>query len=522
MRNYFGVYCLFLANVVQGQVSVLTFHNEPARTGVNTAETILTTANVNHTSFGKLFVLQTDDKVDGQPLYVPSLTVGTQGKHNVLFVVTEHDGVYAFDADHGTTLWHASMLLPGETPSDIRSCGQVTPEIGITSTPVIAPTVGPHGTIFVVAMSRNSSANYFQRLHALDLTTGAEEFGGPVTVQAQFPGTGDNSVNGNVVFDAKMYKERAGLLLVNGVVYTAWASHCDHRPYTGWLIAYSATTLKQVGVLNLSPNGNEGAIWGAGAGPAADSQGNLYWLEGNGTFDTTLNGSGFPSKHDFGNSFMKVSPSGGLHVVDYFAMDNAVSESAADQDLGSGGAILLPPLKDQHGITRNLAVGAGKDQNIYVVDTANLGKYDPHANHVYQEITGALSGGVFSTPAFFNSLLYYGASGDYLKAFRFSSGQFSTTPVSKSVMIFPYPGATPCISSNGTSNIIVWVVANSSPAVLRAFDGQDLTKELYDSTQAPNNRDNFGNGNKFMVPTIANGKVYVGTPTGVAAFGLLR
>jgi hypothetical protein len=517
-----AVYWFFLANITYGQVNVLTFHNGPARRGANTAEAILTTANVNQTSFGKLFVSPTDGRVDGQPLYVSSLVVGTQGTHNVLFAVTEHDSVYAFDADHGSTLWHASMLFRGETPSDVRGCGQVSPEIGITSTPVIAPRVGLHGTIFVVAMSKDSSGHYFQRLHALDITSGAEEFGGPVTIEATFPGTGDNSVNGKVVFDPKMYKERAGLLLANGVVYTTWASHCDIRPYTGWVIAYSATTLKQVSVLNLTPNGNEGAIWGAGAGPAADSLGNIYWLEANGTLDTTLNGSAFPSRGDFGNSFIKASPSGGLHVVDYFAMENAVSESAADQDLGSGGEILLPPLPDKQGVTRHLAVGAGKDQNIYIVDTANMGKFDPHANHVYQQITGALSGGVFSTPAYFNFQLYYGAPGDYLKAFRFSGGQFSTTPVSKSVMTFPFPGATPSISSNGTSNIIVWAVENTSPAVLRAFDGTNLSKELYNSTQAPNNRDNFGNGNKFMVPTVVHGKVYVGTPTGVAVFGLLQ
>jgi hypothetical protein len=483
---------------------------------------MLTTANVNYTSFGKLFALQTDARVDAQPLYVSSLTLGTQGTHNVLFVVTEGDSVYAFDADNGAALWHVSVLLPGETPSDSRSCSQVAPEIGITSTPVIGPKVGPHGTIFVVAMSKDSSGNYFQRLHALDITSGAEQFGGPVTVQAQYPGTGDNNVNGYVVFDPKMYKERAGLLLLNGVVYTTWASHCDIRPYTGWVIAYSATTLKQVAVLNLTPNGNDGAIWGAGAGPAADSQGNIYWLEANGTFDTTLDGSGFPSQGDFGNSFIKASLSGGLHVVDYFAMDNAAPENAADQDLGSGGEILLPPLADAHGVTRHLAVGAGKDQNIYVVDTANMGKFDPNANHVYQEITGALTGGVFSTPAYFNSKLYYGASGDYLKAFRFSGGLFSTTPVSQSTMTFPYPGATPSISTNGASNVIVWAVSNASPAVLRAFDGRDLSKELYDTTQAPNKRDAFGKGNKFMVVTIANGKVYVGTPTGVAVFGLLH
>jgi len=503
-------------------VNVLTFHNGWSRTGVNSTETTLTTSNVNSSSFGKLFVIPTDGHVDAQPLYVSSLLVGAKGTHNVLFVATEHDSVYAFDADTGATLWHASMLLPGETTSDDRNCGQVIPEIGVTSTPVIAPHIGPHGTIFVIAMSKNSSGSYFQRLHALDITTGAEQFGGPVAIQATYPGTGDNSMNGSVVFDPKMYKERAGLLLVNGVIYTTWASHCDIRPYTGWVIAYSATTLAQVGVLNLTPNGSEGAIWASGAGPAADSQGNVYWLEANGTFDTTLNASGFPSQGDFGNSFVKMSATGGLHVADYFTMYNTVSESAADQDLGSGGAILLPPLKDKKGVMHNLAVGAGKDQNIYVVDTSNMGKYRSSTNNVYQEITGALSGSVYSTPAYFNGTLYYGATQDFLKALRFSNGQFSTSPVSQSTITFPYPGTTPAISSNGASNVIVWAAQNNSSAVLRAFDGNDLSKELYDSNQAANGRDHFGAGNKFIVPTIADGKVYVGTTTGVGVFGLLQ
>jgi hypothetical protein len=319
-----------------------------------------------------------------------------------------------------------------------------------------------------------------------------------------------------------MYKERAGLLLINGVVYTTWASHCDFRPYTGWVIAYSATTLAQVGVLNLSPNGSQGAIWASGAGPAADSQGNIYWLEANGTFDTTLNASGFPSQGDFGNSFVKMSATGGLHLEDYFTIYNTVSESAIDQDLGSGGAILLPPLKDKQGVIHNLAVGAGKDQNIYVVDTSNMGKYSSRTNNIYQEITGSLSGSVFSTPAYFKGLLYYGATRDFLKAFRFSNGQFSTSPVSQSTISFPYPGTTPAISSNGASNVIVWAAQNNFSAVLRAFDGSDLSKELYDSNQAANGRDHFGAGNKFIVPTIANGKVYVGTKTGVGVFGLLR
>jgi hypothetical protein len=507
--------------IASGQVTVLTFHNDLSRTGVNTSETVLTPSNVNSSSFGKLFVITTDGKVDAQPLYMSSVAMGAHGTHNVLYVATEHDSLYAFDADNGLTLWHASVLFPGETTSDNRGCALVVPEIGITATPVIAPQIGPHGTIFVVAMSMDSSRNYYQRLHALDISTGTEQFGGPVTIQAAYPGTGDNSINGNVVFDPKMYMERAALLFLNGEVYTMFASHCDHRPYTGWVIGYSASTLKQSGVLNLTPNGHEGAIWGSGAGAAADDLGNVYWLEANGTFDIKLTPSGFPSRGDYGNSFIKMSTQSNLQVTDYFTMFDTASESASDADLGSGGAILLPPLQDSQGVTRYLAVGAGKDQNIYVVDTNNMGKFNSTTNNVFQEIGGALNGQVFSTPAYFNGVLYYGASADHLKAFLFANGKFASIPSSQTVATFQYPGATPSISSNGSTNGIVWAAQNSRTAKLCAYDATDLSKELYDSNQAPNGRDHFGTGNKFIVPTIANGKVYVGTTSGVGVFGLL-
>src|SRR4029077_7958139 len=240
---------------------VVTYHNDVARTGQNLNETILTPANVNSTTFGKLGFYSVDGKVDAQPLYLSKINVPGQGIHNVLYVVTEHDSVYAFDADNGTQLWKVSMLPAGETPSDDRGCGQVSPEIGITSTPVIDRAHGPNGAIYLVAMSKDGSGNYFQRIHALDVTTGAELFGGPQVIQASFPGTGDNSSNGNVIFDPAQYKERAGLLLLNGVVYTGWASHCDIGLYTGWIMGYDASTLAQTSVLNVVPNGRQGAIW---------------------------------------------------------------------------------------------------------------------------------------------------------------------------------------------------------------------------------------------------------------------
>jgi hypothetical protein len=502
---------------VFGQVSVLTWHNDNFRTGQNLQETALTPANVNSSTFGKLFTIAADGKVDAEPLYVPSLVIPNKGTHNVLFVVTEHDSVYAVDADTGTQLWQVSLLASGESTSDARGCDQVVPEIGITSTPVIDPQMGPHGTMYVVAMSLNGTT-YHHRLHALDLTTGAEEFNGPIEVQATYPGNGANSVGGSVIFDPKQYKERAGLLLSNGTVYTSWTSHCDAYPYTAWVIGYNESNLSRVSILNLTPNGSEGSVWGAGAGPAVDASGNIFLLMANGTFDTTLT-NGFPAKGDYGNAFVKVA-AGATSVADYFTMSNTVSESGGDIDLGSGGAMLLPTLNDAQGKPHDLAVGAGKDGNIYVVDRANMGKYNPGTNSIYQEFPSAV-GGVYSSPAWFNGTLYYGAVDDTLKAFAFSAGKFGASPASQSALSFAYPGTTPSVSANGISNGIVWAAENNGTAVLHAYNAGNLATELYNSNQAANGRDHFGAGNKFIVPMVVNGKVYVGTTNGVGVFGLL-
>jgi hypothetical protein len=348
-------------------------------------------------------------------------------------------------------------------------------------------------------------------------------FGGPVAVQATYPGTGDGSSNGNVIFDPKQYKERASLLLSNGVLYTTWASHCDIRPYTGWIIGYDASTLAQLQVLNVTPNGNDGAIWMAGAAPAADVNGDIYFLDGNGTFDTTLDANGFPNQGDFGNSFLKLSTATGtLAVADYFTMSNTVAESNADEDLGSGGAVVLLDVMDNGGHTHQLAVGAGKDKVIYVVDRNLMGKFNPTTNNIYQEISGALNASVFSKPAVFNDTVYYGAVGDVIRAFPISNALLATTASSKTSNSFKYPGATPSVSANGTSNAILWAVENTTPlAVLHAYDATNLTTELYNTNQASGARDQFGAGNKFITPIVVNGKVFVGTPNGVAVFGLL-
>jgi hypothetical protein len=513
---------LLLTAILRGQVSVLTWHNDQARTGQNLAETVLTPLNVSTTSvFGRLFTIPVDGKVDAQPLYVPSLAIPQQGAHNVLYVMTENDSAYAFDADSGAQLWHAAVTLPGETPSDDRGCGQVTPEIGITSTPVIDLQRGPHGTIYLIAMSKDASGNYYQRLHALDLTSGAEEFNGPMLIAATWPGSGAEGANGTLTFDPKQHKERAALLLDNGVVYTSWSSHCDNPPYTSWVMGYNETTLAQVSLLNLEPNGSDGGLWGAGAGPAADAAGSIYVMLGNGAFETTLNGGGFPSGGDYGNAFVRIAvQNGSLAVADYFDMFNTVAESNSDLDLGSGGMLLMPPVDDAQGNSRSLLVGAGKDANIYVLDRTNMGKFNPSQNLIYQDVTGAI-GGVFSTPAWFNGTLYYGAVGDYIKAFAFNNGLFGATPTSQSPTAFGYPGATPAISASGTANAIVWAAENTDPATLHAYDATNLATELYNSNMAAGGRDHFGTGNKFIVPTIVNGKVYVGTTAGVGVFGLL-
>jgi hypothetical protein len=503
-------------------VDVLTYHYDNLRTGQNTNETILTTANVNKTTFGKLGTFNVDGRVDAQPLYLSNVTIPNVGTKNVVYVVTEHDTVFAFDADSAsgntsTLLWSTSVLASGETSSDDRGCGQVTPEIGITSTPVIDPS---RNAIYLVAVSKTSGGNYIHRFHALNLATGAELFGGPTVITAQFPGSGDNSSNGQVVFDPRQYNERTGLLQIGGTIYTTWGSHCDGGPYTSWMMAYSADTLQQVGVLNLVPNGSEGGIWMAGTAPAADANGNIYFIVGNGDFGTTLNGSGFPANGNCGNCYAKVSSTLPLTLLDYFATSNTVSESDSDTDFGSGGPLLLPDMVDSNNQTRHIAVGSGKDTVIFVLDRDNMGKFNSGSNNVYQQINSQLSGGEWAKPSYFNGTVYYGAVGDSIKAFPVASAKLATSPSSRTSHSFGYPGATPSISANGASNGIVWVVENGGTAVLHAYDATNLATELYNSSQAANNRDTFS-GNKFITAMVANGKVFVGTPNSVVVFGLL-
>jgi hypothetical protein len=496
-------------------LNLLTYKYDNSRSGQNTSETVLTPANVTPATFGLLRQLDVDGKVDAQPLYLGQLTVGG-AQHNVVYVVTEHDSAYAFDADTGATLWQVSLIPPGETTSDaVFGCDQVSPEIGITSTPVIDRNAG---AMYVVAMTKDSST-YHQRIHALNVTTGAELFGGPTEITASYTAPGSAATN----FDPMYYEERAALLLLNGTVYTTWTSHCDWAPYTGWIIGFSATTLARTAVLNVAPNsGGAGpAIWMAGGGPAADSESNIYLLTGNGVFETTLDAGGFPNKQDYGNSFLKLATTGGtLTVADYFAMTGEVAESNADADLGSGGVMLLPDLTDSNGTVRHLAVGAGKDGRIYVVNRDSMGHFDPMSDKIWEQLDGALPGGVWATPAYFNGTVYYCDRYATLKAFTITNAMLAAQPSSQTVTTFTYPGTLPVVSANGTSNAIVWAHENGANAVLHAYDATDLSNELYNSEQAANGADRFGAGNKFIAPAVIDGKVFVGSESAVGVFGL--
>jgi hypothetical protein len=491
--------------------NVLTWHNDGARSGVNPNEIVLAPTNVNQTDFGKLFEISVDGQVFAQPLYVSGVAIPDKGTHNVVYIATEHDSVYACDADDGSVLWQAMLLKLGETSSDNMNC-DIMREVGITATPVITG-----GVIYVQAMSKDGNGNYFQRLHGLDIRTGEELFGGPVDVAATYSGFGSDTV-----FDPKPQFDRAGLVLQDGVIYISWSSFCDQNTYHGWVIGYD-TSLNQVRVVNLTPNGEEGSIWASGAAPAADSNGHLFLTTANGTFDTVPDSNGFPVQGDFGNCFVNLGPgtNSSLSVFDYFAPFNTVEESAMDLDLGSGGTLLLPDMLDGAGQTRHLALGAGKDSHIYFVDRDNMGKFNPDSNdNIYQDVVGSIFGFALSSPAFFNGHLYYGIWTDRLKSFQFIDGHLDPVPVSVSPAVFGFPGITPAISASGSTNGIVWAAEYASPAILHAYNADDVSVELYNSNQAQNGRDEFGPGVRFVVPTIANEKVYVGADENVGVFGL--
>jgi hypothetical protein len=505
---------------------VLTFHNDNARDGVNALETVLTPENVNSAQFGKVFSYPVDGYVYAQPLYIPGVEIPGNGVHNVVYIATEHDSVYAFDADGlvSTPLWQISFINPAKgvtsVPSSDTKSDDITPEVGITSTPVIDPN---GGTLYVVAKTKVVNAkthrvSYEQKLHALALATGAEKLGGPVLIDPLMSGTGAGSNDGLIPFNALRQNQRAGLLLSAGTIYIAFASHGDNPPYHGLVIAYASAHLGKHAVFDDTPNGRDGGIWQAGNGPAADPQGAIYVASGNGTFDFSRGG------RDLGDSIIKLglSPSFRFSVTTYFTPYNQAFLSKNDVDFGDSGVLLLP---DQTTGPVHLAVTAGKDGAIYLVNRDMMGGYNRSNNdQIVQVLSGALSIGVWAVPAFFNNTMYLCANGDFLKGFTLSSGQFPSTANMETAVPFAYPGTSPSISANGSQDVIVWALnddgfASSSPTVLYAFDSN--LNELYDSTQASANRDQAGGAVKFTVPTIANGRVYVGTQTELDVYGLL-
>jgi hypothetical protein len=501
--------------------NVLTYHNDNARTGADLTETMLTPANVNVNDFGKLFTQSLDGNVYAQPLVMSNVPIPGKGLHDIVFVATEHDSVYAFDADtNGPALWQASFINPaaGVTPIPWQNAGNqlIFPEQGITATPVIDPGTN---TLYVEAATKEvsgSTTRYVQRLHALDVSTGAEKFGGPVEIQASAPGTGGGG--SQVTFDPLLNKERCALTLVNGIVYTAWSSQDDQPQIHGWIIGYNASTLQQAAVFCSTPNGSLATFWAVGEGLAADSRGNLYGGTGNGTFDTTA------PRIDYGDTMLKLTPgSGGLAVQDFFTPSDQDNLDNLDLDFGSGGWALLP---DEAGSPthRHLLVTVDKSGNFYMIDRDAMGQYQPGGDLAVQEQPGLFGSG-FSVPAYFNNAVYYAGEGNPLMALSVNNAFMSTTAISQGPTILP-AGGSPSISANGKTNGIAWVVDTNgyftdpqTGAVLYACDANNLSRELWDSNQA-GTRDQLGTPIKFAVPTIANGHVYVGGLNTLTVFGL--
>ncbi len=507
-----------------GFTGTFLYRNDNFRTGQNLAESVLTPSTVTPSQFGLQFADAIDAAAYAQPLYVPNVAIPGQGTHNVVYVATENDSVYAFDADQpGLPLWHTSFINHAHgitaVPSSDLGCGDLVPIIGITATPVIDPVAG---TLYVVSKVKLGPGSYQQQLHALDITTGLDQPNSPVTIAAKVPGTAEDSVSGMISFNPLLQHDRPALTLANGVVYLSFASHCDIEPYHGWILGYDETTLAKEVVFNTTPNGEEGGFWEAGCGPGVDTNGDLIAITGNGTFDT------LPPIVDYGDSFLRLTPGGGtMSVASFFTPLNELLLDDEDLDMGSGGNLLLP---DQPGPNPHLMVGAGKFGTLYLVNRDNMGGFNATNDQMVQELPGAV-GGMWSTPAYWQgtvpsvglqNMIYTVGVTDKPKMFVISNGLIQTPPTVATPFQIGYPGASPVVSANGTTGGILWFIDSSAwssggTAILYALDATNLTL-LYNSNQFSS--DNPGPAVKFTVPTVANGSVYMGTQTQLAVFGL--
>jgi hypothetical protein len=504
-----------------GAQKVTTSQYDNARNGANWIETTLTPRNVNVQHFGKTFTLTVDGDIYAQPLFLAGVEIPGKGRHDVLFVATEHDSVYGFDAygHPSSPLWQVNFLKDGATPVPARDvrCPFIVPEVGITPTPVIDADTG---TLYVLARTKERagplSSNYRQSLHALAVTTGLEKFGGPVDIKATIDGSGTGSRAGKVEFDPLRENPRASLLLANGSVYLTWASSCDVGPYHGWVMAYDAHTLKQRAVFNTSPDGDDSGIWASDTGPAADKEGSLYLATGNGRFDVARGG------RDYGDSLLKLDGQN-LKLDDYFAPFNVDQLDDGDKDLGSGGPVLLP---DQPGPHPHLVVIAGKGGTIYLIDRDRMGHSHPDNDSQTVQTIPSPGGGVYGSMAYWNHNLYVlsDSSNDALRQFTAQDGKLLLKTASGSRL----PGicGTPTVSANGSRDGVLWVLRSKAwnegdrNAALYAYDAADTSRELYDSDKNPS-RDRPGLALRFNIPTVVNGHVYVGAKREVDVYGLL-
>jgi len=493
--------------------SVLTYHNDNGRTGQYTLETLLTPSTVNATNFGKKFSQAVDSYVYAQPLVVLGLKVGGQ-THDVVFVVTESNSVYAFDADtSGPALWHTNVGT-SLSCNDLNDCGDLVPGAGITGTPVIDPSTE---TMYLVALTKDSGNAFHHQLHAIDLTTGAEKFGGPVEVSPTAPGTGANSQNGMVQFDPGTHYQRCALLLTGGVVYVGIGSNAESNTDNhGWVVGYGGSDLKPKMTFCTSPNDNWVSVWQSGGGLASDSSGYVYLETANGTFDVDTGGS------DYGDSALKLDSTG--KVVDYFTPYNQSDLSNGDIDFGSANPLLLP---DQTGAVAHELLATGKPGILYLINRDAMGHFHSGSDsQIVQSVsafpnTSGITNGIFMSPAYWNGNVYVAGIDSNLAAYSLSAGKLATTPTSQTGRQFGFPGATVSVSSNGAAAGIVWVL-NGAAGELDAYDATNLATELYDTTQASGGRDTPGQPVKFAVPTVANGHVYVGTQTELDVYGLLH